>query len=85
MYAYVRSGYAKDRKPGHVTFSSSYTHGTMEKYMYYFTYDQSAISFNSENISLPVAKERCIYVKMDAPPSDNFDSKVKVIGYKMQP
>ena len=57
----------------------------MEKYLYYFTYDQSAISFNSENISLPVAKERFIYVKMDATSSKNFIAQVKVIGYKLQP
>ena len=48
------------------------------------TYDQSAISFNSENITLSVAKERYIYAKMDPPPSENFISRVKVIGYKLQ-
>ena len=85
IYAYVRSGYAKERnKYGHITFASNYTHGTMEKFLFYFTYDQPAISFNSENISLPVAKERYIYAKMDPPPSENFISRVKVIGYKLQ-
>ena len=55
------------------------------KYFYLYIYPQGAVSHNSENMSFPVTKDRCIHVKFperNLPTSNNYLG-LFVIGYRL--
>ena len=46
LYVYILSGWKDKEVSGHFKFSTATSNGVIEKFMYYYTYGQSAFSFN---------------------------------------
>lgn len=84
MYAYNYSGYNPEgtNTDGFHAFSTSTSHGLIERKLYFCSYSQDAFSYNSENIALPVGTERVVRAKVDRSTGHHVVCHVKVIGFK---
>ena len=88
IYAIFASGsYAPGNAPGEMIVSTTIPNGVIERKLYCYVYDQSAWSYNSENISLPVGPDnRVVNVKLTVPEftsGSHYIASVQVVGYSM--
>ena len=89
IFAYVECGAGNKSVDGVFSFSTVTAQGKIEAKLYFTAYDQSAWSFNSENIALPVQKERVVHVRMTdtttTPSFEHLNCKAQVVGYRKPP
>lgn len=88
IYAVFASGsYAPGNAPGEMIVSTTIPNGVIERKLYCYVYDQSAWSYNSENIALPVGPDnRVVNVKLNVPEftsGSHYIASVQVVGYSM--
>ena len=86
LYVFVNTGYVDTgRESAKVTFSTSTANGTIQKHLFFRTYNQSAHSYNSENIDLPVGKERIVKAQIHASNNHYLICRAQVTGYRRPP
>ncbi|XP_068676989.1 uncharacterized protein [Montipora capricornis] len=89
IYAKIETGYYDLRdKPGagEMIVSTTIPNGVIERKLICHVYDQQAWSYNSENITLPVASNnRVVNVSLKLAPSSSGKCKasVQIVGYGM--
>ena len=88
IYAILSTGYYNPTdSPGEMTVSTTIPNGVIERKLYCYGYNQSAWSYNSENITLPVGpNSRVVNVslKLAQPTSgSNYKASVQVVGYSL--
>ena len=81
LYVHILSGWRDKEVGGRFEFSTATPNGVMKKFMYYHTYGQSAASFNSENMNLPLGSERQVHCRIENASSVRIECYVQVIGY----
>ena len=85
VYAIVQSGYIENATSGALVLTWKTHHGTMERRLFYRTYKQDSWSYNSENMTIPVADmtTRCIEAYIDGPPlnGDSFKATVQLVSF----
>ena len=86
LYVFVNTGYVDTgRELGYCTFSTSTANGTIERKLFFRTYEQSAHSYNSENIDLPVGKERTVKAQVHTNYPHYLVCRAQVTGYRKPP
>ena len=88
IYAILASGYYDPKDvPGEMTVSTTIPNGVIERKLYCYVYNQSAWSYNSENITLPVApNSRVVNVSLKVPQPTSgtpYKASVQVVGYSL--
>ena len=88
IYATFANGHYKPgNEPGEMIVSTTIPNGIIERKLYCYLYDQSAWSYNSENIALPVGSDnRVVNVTLNLPESTSgsyYIASVQVVGYSM--
>ena len=87
VYAKVASGYNEGQKrDGELIVSSTIPNGRIERKVFCRFYAQSALSYNSENICLPLGGSgtKTVTASLNGPNSGNFNASVTVVGYHLQ-
>lgn len=83
IYAYVRSGNMGSDVDGSLDITSNTGTGLITKSVFFHTFYQSAWSFNSEHISLPIGASHTVTAKVKTTATgSNFLAAVQVVGYK---
>ena len=88
IYAIFANGHYKPGDaPGEMIVSTTIPNGVIERKLYCYVYNQSAWSYNSENITLPVGPgNRVVNVTLNVPgftPGSHYIASVQVVGYSM--
>ena len=86
VYAKVETGWCSDQDThGELIVSSTIPNGVIERKVRCYFYQQSAWSYNSENICLPVGGNgpRSITAFLKGPRSGGISASVTVVGYHM--
>lgn len=90
IYAKFKSGYyygSVDKSgAGEMTVSTTIPNGVIERKLICHVYEQRAWSYNSENITLPVAPNNRfvnVSLKITPSPSGNYTASVQIVGYSM--
>ena len=87
LYVTISSGDNEDvDRDGHFVFSTSTTNGNFERLVKWHAYPQAAWSFNSENIALPVGRDRTVRAKIiNNHAYKRLTCKAKLIEYRKPP
>ena len=86
ILAFVESAGGNTHHAGFFHFSTVTAQGEFEAKLYFRAYDQKAWSYNSENIALPVQKERVVKARISHTSSfEYFGCRVQVVGYRKPP
>ncbi len=84
VYAKLRTGNNGSTEDGELVVSVTIPNGRIERKLFCYTYPQSAWSYNSENIALPVGAgpglARQITAVLNAK-GDNVFGSVQIVGY----
>ena len=84
LFAYTQDGYHTDNidDTGHFVFSTSTKNGTIKRRLFFHGYKSSSWTYNSDNMTLPVEKDRKVYAEVDYAKNYGIQCKVKVAGYR---
>ena len=85
LFAYTQDGWHKDKidDTGHFEFSTYVENGTITRRLFFHAYQgATGWSYNSDNITLPVEKDRTVYAEVDFAKTYGIQCRVKVVGYR---
>ena len=84
VYATIESGHnSRSTNTSELEVSTTTFNGVIKRKLLYKLYDQQAWSYNSENMSLPIAVGHTLDVTalLNGPGGKNFTASVQIVGY----